>query len=55
MQPPHFLRRGFPASKNVRFPMEGTRGEGNEAAALEARGCLMGLGLTLRKKMRKNE
>ena len=29
MQPPHFLCRGFP-------PLEGTHGEGNKAAALEA-------------------
>ena len=32
MQPPYFLRCGFP-----RFPREGTRGEGNKAAALEAK------------------
>ena len=31
MQPPYFLRRGFPPSENER-----THGEGNEAAALEA-------------------
>ena len=37
MQPPYFLHRGFPPSE-TRFLREGTRGEGNKAAALEAMG-----------------